>query len=164
MAITPAALRSELLSDPTSLGYAPLVAARDDQGLADLLNLPRDGTNGGPAITVRRADIASRDIWEAIEVTDFPALSGNPSATQLSRERQYLAWLSGLAAIPRVRLLNDDGSNTPVIANLQAMFPGGSGTRARLTALAQRPGSRAEQLFGRDTFVTIADVAEALNA
>jgi hypothetical protein len=43
------------------------------------------------------------------------------------------------------------------------MFPAGSGTRNRLTALATRSGSRAEQLFGRRVSVSHGDVATALN-
>ena len=49
--------------------------------------------------------------------------------------------------------------NTPVIANFQVMFPAGSGTRARLIALASRNGSRAEQLFGVGVQITHADVS-----
>jgi hypothetical protein len=61
-----------------------------------------------------------------------------------------------------IRLLNDDGSNTPVIANLQGIFPAGSPTRNRLIALAVRNGSRAEQLFGTNVVVSSGDVAAAL--
>lgn len=163
MALTPAqyvALKSELNNDPRAYGYAPLRTSGSDNALADLLNLVRDGTNG-TAIPIRRADIASKELWEAIDVTDMTALPGAPTATQLSAERRQLAWLTGLPAIPRIRLLNDDGSNTPAVANLLAIFPA-SGTRTRLTALASRNGSRAEELFGRDVRLTDADVAIAL--
>lgn len=168
MALTTAqlqALKTELLTDPVGYGYAadgPTTPTPNVQGLADKLNLVRDGANGGPAITVRKDAIASKDIYEAIDIGDYTALPGNPNASQLSTERRFLAWLTGLAAIPTVRLLNDDGSNTPVITNLQTAFPAGSGTRTRLVALASRNGSRAEQLFGRNAVVTYHEVASAL--
>lgn len=164
MTLTPAqyqALKTELNADPRAYGYAPLRASGSDNALADLLNLVRDGTNIGPAIPIRRADISSKELWEAIDVADMTALPGSPSVAQLSAERRNLAWLSGLPAIPRLRLLNDDGSNTPAVANLLAIFPA-SPTRTRITALASRNGSRAEELFGRDTRLTDADVAVAL--
>lgn len=147
-----AILRTELATDPLGLGYAAEPSA---QLVADLLTLVR------PALIVRRADISAAEIAAAIDVADFPALSGNPNAQQLSRERQYLAWLAAILSVPAVRLLHDDGSPTPVIANFQVMFPAGTGTRARLVALAERPGSRAEQLFGPGVRVTHEDVAQA---
>jgi hypothetical protein len=62
-----------------------------------------------------------------------------------------------------VRLFNDDGSNGPVALNLIAMFTAGSGTLTRLTALAQRQGSRAEQLFGVGVRVSASDIGAALS-
>lgn len=164
MALTPAqyqTLKTELLTDPRGYGYAPLRTSGSDNALADLLNLVRDGTNTGPAIPIRRVDVLSKELWEAIDVGDMTALPGSPTAAQLSTERRQLAWLTGLPAIPRIRLLNDDGSNTPAVTNLLAIFPV-SGTRTRITALASRNGSRAEELFGRDTRITDTDVAIAL--
>lgn len=164
MAIDYLALKNELLNDPIGYGYAPFVASGADNVLADMLNIIRNGTNGGPAITMRKSDVNSKDIWESIDIADFPALSQNPTNTQLSTERRSLSWLEGLANIPNIRLLNDDGSDTPVIKNLQGIFPAGSGTRTRLIALATRNGSRAEQLFGRDTIIIDSDIAKARGA
>lgn len=156
MSMTAAALRTELQTDPAALGYAALVASGNDAGLASLLNAPRAG------IAVRRADISTQELAEAILVTDFTALPANPTAAQLSSERRYLAWLTGLLAGSAVRLLNDDGTDTPVVANLKAIFAAGTGTHTRLVALASRQGSRAEQLWGRGATVGASDVAAAL--
>jgi hypothetical protein len=164
MAINYTALKTELETDPIGYGYAPFYAAGDNGALADMLNLVRDGTNGGPAISIRKSDVASKDIWEAIAIDDFPALPANPNNTQLSTERRSLSWLEGLANIQTIRLLNNDGSNTPVIANLQGIFPAGTGTRNRLIALASRNGSRAEQLFGANVRLTNEDIAKAREA
>lgn len=162
MAMTLAALKTEIQTDPQTYGYAAHVAAGEPELIAEKLNKVRDGTDGEAAITLRRADISPQELWGAISVADYTALPGNPTAAQLSTERRYLSWLTGLSAQPKVRLLNDDGSDGPVIANLNAMFGAGTGTRNRIAALANRFGSRAEQLFGADTVVSIQDVSDAL--
>src|SRR3990167_2587738 len=164
MAIDYIVLKNEILTDPLTYGYAAFVAAGEPENVAAALNKVRDGLDGETAITVRKADVASKDIWEAISIADFPALPSNPNATALSTERRSLSWLEGLANIPTIRLLNDDGSNTPVIGNLQGMFPAGTGTRNRLIALGQRFGARAEQLFGTGTVISITDVSIALRS
>jgi hypothetical protein len=146
------ALKTELDTDPLGLGYAQ---AASDVAVADLLNLPR------AAIRIRRADVASAEIAAAIAVADYAALSGNPTAAQLSTERRFLAWLTAILAVPSLRLANDDGSNGPVITNFQAMFGAGTGTRTRLMALAERDGSRAEQLFGAGVAVSYTSVGQA---
>jgi hypothetical protein len=156
MAINYTTLKNEILNDPNAYGYAEHVTAGSNQAIADLLNLPR------VAITIRKSDVSSKDIIEAIAISDFPALAQNPTNAQLSTERRSLAWLECLMNVDMVRLLNDDGSDTPVIANLEGMFPVGTGTRNRLRALAVRAGSRAEQLFGTNTFISSSDVAQAL--
>lgn len=162
MVLSLPALKTEIQTDPNAYGYAAHVAAGSTQAVADLLNLARTGLNGGPAITVRKSDVSSKSIWEAIDIADFPALPANPNNTQLSTERRSLSWLEGLANIGMIRLLNDDGSDTPVVTNLQGIFPQGSATRSRLLALASRFGSQAEQLFGVGVVISNVDVAAAL--
>lgn len=156
MAIDYAALKTELNTDPTALGYAAPRTAGDDVTLAGIVNLLR------ATIQIRRADISASEIANAIDVADYTALPGSPTAAQLSSERRFLAWITGILTVGSVRLLNDDGTNAPAITNFQAMFPAGSATRTRLLALASRNGSRAEQLFGAGTVITSADVAKAL--
>lgn len=169
MSINFTALKNELNNDPVSLGYAPFIALGDDVSLAAILNFVRNGVTPcpvnnvvGAAVTVRRKDISSAEIILAIDVTDYTALPTNPNNTQLSNERRFLSWLECLTNVPQVRLINDDGTDTPVITNLQAMFPGGTGTRTRLVALAIRSGSRAELLFGVGTNITPDNVGQAL--
>lgn len=151
-----AALKTELQSDPTAKGYAPLLQTQEWGQVAALLNARNAGT-------IRRTRISKQDIVEAILVTDFTALASNPTAAALSSERRYLAWLATLVSLESVRLLNADGTDTPIVANLKAMFPDGSGTRTRLIALAQRTGSRAEtiSLVPEDGVVSADDVMNA---
>ena len=94
-----------------------------------------------------RNDIAAAQFANAIRLSDFIALS----AAQQS-------WLQ-LVVAQRVI----DATQANLRADILAVFPaGGAGTRANLTALAQRSGSRAEQLFGTGTLLTANDVARAL--
>jgi hypothetical protein len=162
--LTPAQLtqlRTEINTDPNGRGYAPLRTAMNDAGLATALNLPRTGANGGPAITFRRANIASSEILNAVVVADYPALQANPSAAQLSSERRYLSWLTALMAVPQVRLSNDDGTDAPAMVNLKVMF-NGTPTGTRLGAIATRFGSVAEFMFGQFVVLTDSDVSQAL--
>jgi hypothetical protein len=162
MTVNISGLTSELLNDPVGYGYSNFIQNGDDAGLAFQLNLVRTGSNGGPQIIVKRSDISKSDVWHAIDVGDYTALPANPNNTQLSQERRFLSWMEGLANIDRVQLLNNDGSDTQVFKNFNAMFPSGTGTRDRLLNLATRNGSRSEQLFGTNSFVTILNIAQAL--
>lgn len=140
MAITLAALAAELQNDPTTLGYAPSITAGNDQGLADMLNLVR-GT-----ITVFRNDVKADEVIGATVVSDFTALTAG-------QQNYYLA----LVSQPVI-----DVSNSNVRSNLASLFPAVSATRSNLATLAQRNGSRAEQLWGVGTIVGVLDVAHAL--
>ena len=131
-----ARLRTELTTDPVTLGYGTMTDAQASDALNSL-------TTGR---IYRRPDISPAEIWENMELSDYPALAGSPNAAALSNERRDLAWLSGLANLPSIRLLNDDGTDTQIRLKLAAMFPAGSGTRTRLLALSQRTVSRAEEL------------------
>ena len=155
MPFTLAQLKSELQSDPTALGYNS--AGRNDTDMAAKINLPRAG------ISIRRIDVSSAEIWSAINVVDMIAIAAAPSATQLSTERRQLTWLQGVATIPTLRLINDDGTDTILITMAKSIFTAASPTLIRLNALSVRLGSRAEQLYGRDTFVQVSDISKALN-
>ena len=164
MAISYPALKSEINNDPLAYGYQAFVTAAEPENVAALLNKVRKGDDGEAAITFMRSNITSKELWEAINVADYTALPGSPTAAQLSAERRYLSWMGGLPAIGTVRLLNDDASDGPVITNLKAMFPSNTGTYARLALLVTRYGSRAEQLFGQGVVVSNQDVATALQS
>lgn len=171
MAINYATLTTEIQSDPRGYGYATPLAAGSDTGVADLLNRVRDGT-GGPVpngtvplnptaaggvasgiITIRRTDITGSEVFHAILTAD---LVNSPNALQAQ-------WYNALITAPfPIRLLNADGSATPVRDNVIALVRAGTPTLQRLGALETRPGSRAEELFGPNTRVSADDVARAL--
>lgn len=126
MAVDPTALKTELQTDPTGLGYGPWVANGADATLADLLNEPRAG------ITVFRGLI---DTWELIAATvrsEYDALL--PDGKQLYQTLVSAGTL--------------DVTDASIRALLAGLFPAGSSTRANLIARVSRRGSRAEQLFG----------------
>ena len=175
MPIDYAALRTELTTDPRGYGYN--AAARNDTLMAEIIDTIRDGTNppanptgGTPAgnadghIDIKRSDVKASEIVLAIDLGDMPSLPTNPNNSQLSQERRSLAYLQMLSCMTDpVQLLNDDGSNTPVVSNVAGIFTAGSATLTRLNALRTRFGSRAEELFGRDTIITADDIGKALN-
>lgn len=120
-----AALRTELLTDPAGLGYAPLIAGGADQSLADVLNAPRAG------VVAQVFDVATSDVVNCIVPSEYNALT--------AAARDYLALLCGTERISIV-------PGGQVRAGLKALFPAASGTRANLVALLDRPGSRADYL------------------
>lgn len=148
MAIDLAVLNTELTTDSNNYGYAALIAIGNDQGLADMLNLPR------AAISMPRPDVNPLEILEAISVDDFIASSG----------QQLLmgSWFESITQYPSIRILKDNGSDTRTMTNFMRILKNGTQSEVRLRALASRQGSRAEALFGVNTTVTNMDIAHAL--
>lgn len=136
------ALKSEIQTDPTGIGYAPMVTAGNHQGIADALNLPR------ATITVRRGVRTGIDVMTGIGLSDFEALV-------VARQQYILALVTPVEGV--------DLSNDVIRANLGTLFPVGSSTRTRLLAVADKnPASRAEQLWGVDTKISAQQVGAAL--
>lgn len=152
MTIDYPALKTELETDPVGYGYAPFVANGSDNVLAEMLNTVRAGTDGFPAITVRRADIRPSEVLEAVDVRDFVA---NPSVA-------WTSWFESATRLDAMRLLNDDGTDTLILKNLKRILTDTNGSQARVVAICNRNGSRAEQLFGTGTLIRDSDVAQAL--
>lgn len=143
-----ATLKIELQTDPNTYGYAAFLPPNPAQWqqAANLLNERRS------TIRMKRDDVQPSEIFHAIAVAD---LVNNPGASQLE---WFNALLHGLFPI---RLLNDDGTDTPVRVNVLGLVRSGTTTLTRLAALQDRDGSRAEQLFGRNVVVTDVDVEAA---
>ena len=162
MSIDPTALRNEILNDPVAIGLKALVSVAEggtgtttkDATIAAVLNFIRDGVTADPdngvvgtAITVFRNDITPKEIVQCIAAADFTA------ATQLNISKLQLLFQS--API--------DATLANVRANFQNLFSGASAaTQNALSAVAQRKGSRAEQLWGTGTTVQSSDVSFAL--
>lgn len=145
MPIDYAALRTEFLTDPNAYGYAPHRLSGNDTELANLINRVR------ASISIPRPDIQPIEILEAIKITDFVANANNLMA----------AWFESICQFPSVRILKTDGTDTRAMTNFMSILANNSQSEARLRSLASRNGSRAEQLFGVNTFITTTDVALA---
>ena len=138
-----AALKSEIQSDPLSLGYAPFVTGGNDAGIVALMNDPTKATTG-PAVAV--TSVPTSDIIDAIVFSEMSAFTTN----QLL---QLLLMLSVSTVNP---------SNANVRAFFAGLFGAATTTRANLIALSTRIGSRAEQLGGAGFVVAQSDVSFAL--
>jgi len=139
---TTAALTSEIQADPMAYGYAAFVAAGNDRGIADALNLVRAGAS-------YKVDVGVIDSYLIVSAI-IPA----ELATRTSAQISQLQLLTGAGRV--------DTAHPNVQAQFQAIFDAATApvSRAALIALAKRQGSRAEQLFG--TKVTLNQVAAAL--
>lgn len=150
MAINYAALKTELQTDPTGLGYAGPLGRGETQVVANILNKARQ------SITIRRSNISPQEVLEVIDSRDF--VTGANTA--------HVAWFESVTQLPSLRLVNDDGADTRILGNLRRILenPGAQNSRARLLEIANRAGSRAEQLFGRDTVIQSSDITIALQS
>jgi len=146
MAIDLAVLKTELVTDPLGLGYAPKVSKGSCGELADILNKVRN------TITVPLAVISAIDLLEAIRVQDFIAGS-NQTPLQA-------AWFQGLLRAESIRILKDNGNDSQILKNIMTLLVNASASETNVRALASRKGSRAEQLFSMN--ITPADVSQAL--
>lgn len=149
---TLAQLNTELTTDPTAVGYAVTITSGDDTATAALINAVN------PAITVKRIDIMPAEVLEAIDFADF--------ATGLNAA--HISWFESATQQRVLRLTAEDGTDTRILKNIKNLLlaNGAAGanpqSRARLNALALRTGSRAEQLWGAGTIVTVPDISHAL--
>lgn len=141
MPIDYAALKTELQNDPAALGYAALITAGNDQGLADALNLVRNGV----PYQINREPIATALFITKMDSAEFAALT----QPQLLRLNTML--IGGAVDI------NDANTQT----SLLGIFPANGASKAAVQALLKRQGSRAEVLFGRGVVVTATDVEYA---
>lgn len=158
-------LKTELLNDPASLGYAAFVDIRNDTALSQILNFVRNGVAqcpvnnvAGAAITINRPDCDPSEILEAIDIRDFAASPAGVTNNQFAS-----AWFESITQFARVRLANPNGSMSRVRQNIDRMVGNANNSQTRLDAVAVRFGHRAEQLFGVGTSVTPNDVSTALN-
>lgn len=151
-------LKTELQNDPRAYGYAPHLPPNPANwnGPADLLNIKRNGANGGPAISIKRIDVTPLEVLEAIDIRDFPASPGQVNNIPLAQ-----SWLESITQFEFIRLFNDNGSQARVKDNLDRLVGNGNNSQTRLNAVGLRDGSRAEELFGRGSVITDVNVEAA---
>lgn len=156
MAIDYGALKAECQNNPNAYSYtdtasnttltlAQWYAAGADAVCAAILNRRRG------AITIPRSDVVPQEILEAIRIQDLNTTTNIVAGS----------WFESVMQSPTMRLLKTDGTDTRVLTNIMFLLSNGSGSEARLRALATRTGSRAEQLFGEATVISTADMIAA---
>lgn len=143
-----AALKSELVNDPASLGFSALISTGNHDSIASSLNQVRSGTAAdGKPYSIFRNDISPKEIVNSIASADFS------TATALQIQKLNLLFVAGVI----------DATLTNVRANMQNIFSSASaGTIAALAAIASRNGSRVEVLFGIGSSIVSNDIAIAL--
>lgn len=133
---TLAGLQSERTNDPAALGYA----GKTDAQVAALINT-------ATATSVFRNDIKTAEIVGTIVAADFVSLSA--------------------VQIAKLQLMLTNGVFDATVSNTRTIFlgifTGMTNTITALTALAQRPGTRAEVLWGTGTIVTERQCGQARN-
>ena len=138
------AIKAEISNDPNTYGYvAP--PAIDDVGNADKLNLVRD------TIAIERMDIPATEIAKNINRQEYGAA--------VLQDRQWIDLMLSAGLI-------DARSGTEARTGLLGIFGAGTTTRANLSALLTRDGSRIEQMYQQGLIsqtgnVTPSDVANA---
>src|SRR5262245_15690249 len=141
MAINYAQLKTEYLTDPTSIGYGPFVSTGNDLKLADLINTPGSGPGD-------RATLASEEFQAAVVAAEYGALTD-----PFRQLWQALLISSAQRGVP---------IKSPAIrSQITSIWGPATTTRSNLATLQQKSGSRAEVLFGDGTFIQPSDVARA---
>lgn len=136
-------LHEEIENDPEGLGYKINGNWKEDQDIADLINDPNLGA------TIQRQFVQPQEIIEQITFTDWDAISQSA--------RLYIQLLPALSNISTIQ----DG--TEVRANLLSIFGAGTDTRVNLINVVERPGSRAEVLWGEGKVVSLGEIGRAAN-
>jgi hypothetical protein len=157
---TYAALASEINTDPTALGYAPLVTLGSDAVLAALLN-QRPGsfspaktwTTPAPLIPIATVlQWGATGPLAAIQAAQTSQIAGIPSIA--------IASILGFQS-----LATFDVSDARNLQSLAIFVQAGVLTQAQvnaLLALGVAPASRAEVLFGIGTTVGLSEISKAL--
>jgi len=146
------ALKTELQTDPKSLGYAPYLATGNNNALANLLNEVHDSSSGtgDPEYEVTVNGVSVRDAMKKIVPSEYAAL------TEAKRDgwRDILV----LAQIEGGLIPNTDTDIRSFIQDIWATTT----TLANFAELETRDGSRAEALFGADTVIDDDDIVRAM--
>lgn len=152
--MTPAALKTEIQSDPLALGYAAFIASGNDMVLAALLN----AITGPGAATISRTAVTRGALLRGI----IPALdqlaSGVDSVGVAIPPATSAKWRNRFDALRASD--SEVALDAPLGGMLQQLVTDKLTSQPYIDAITKRTGSRAEVLFG--AAVTHIDVANAL--
>lgn len=140
--MTDAALLDELTNDPAGLGYAGKMAAEK----VALLNAPKAGVTFPVMVPVANV---------------LQILGSAPFRAAALPEPGRTGWLESLANIRalQVGLFPSDPGVSALFTQAVAAGVVTAEEKAQLDALGVRMGSRAEEIFGEGTIISLNDVA-----
>ena len=140
--LTLSALRTELLTDPTGIGYSTAVTRADHNTLVDLVN------RSAASYVVSIGTVTAINLQSVVVASEYAVLSGG------QRDLWNAVLTAATGGVPI--------SNTAIRAQVAVVWSAGTTTRSNLLALDTRTGTRAEVLFGEGVRVTSTDVQKAL--
>ena len=133
-------LKVELETDPNGYGYAAHIAAGSMGLLAELINQLRS------ELPVTRRIVTRYELINILHLNEYFALSPAKQALWAGYIREGV----------------DTDAAPEMKAQIEALFAPTDITFAGLQIIWSRDGSRAEELWGRDTTVTVAECSAAL--
>lgn len=148
-------LKDELENDPEKIGYAVLTKDGRDQDIADLLNTK--DRPGRKLVDLWRVKLAAIENGYWINIKLAAATSQNETVRAVAD--------TVISYVDDVRFSNIDMDRLSTLTMLGVLVAGGVMTQAQandLSALANATLSRCEELFGPDSTVNAADIADAL--
>jgi hypothetical protein len=154
-------LKTEFQTDPRGYGYAGQMNPRNDDMLARLINFARDGVTVPPAgvagqsIKINQATVNTGLIRGATTLGAFGGLNVD--------EKDWFSWLTANGEIPVNAETLQQLAGVPDSAGSMWLLADRPAMNAAMEAIMRKWGSRAEELFGRGTVVSIDDVGKALN-
>lgn len=135
-------LKTEILTDPATLGYQPFIDIGNDQAIAELLNSLTD-------VDTLRKNIKREEIFNNIIFADYLLLSDAKRAL--------------LSLIFQLTDGEIDATNSAIQEAFAEVFGNTSTTYTQLTVMATRKQTRAEVVLGVNIpTITSSDVAQAL--
>lgn len=145
------ALKNELINDPLALGYAPYVAANDDETLASMLNVKNVTSSQEVSVSKTFVYLLRKQKWETLENaagnTASPAHSSAYGLYKLA-SREDLSW----------DWMSTEGQS--FLSNLVTNSILTAQQRTDLENICKITISRAQSLFGSD--VSPGDISIAL--
>ena len=146
-------LNTELTTDPITMGYN---AAGDDGGDSDKINdVALRQTKAVPVDADQDNFVTAIDLQEAVVGAEWSSNLAGSTNEHLRR-----LWHIIIESVGIEGSINANATN--LSSQVVEIFGVGTTTRANLVALQTRAGNRAEELFGRTSFVSFAAIAKAL--
>jgi len=155
MPIDYAVLKTEIQTDPNTLGYA----GKGDQNIADILNNPKIATLSRGIVPASQfyGDLANLSVPYKVKL-----VPDNASPVEVSAG-VFVPIAAVKQAVDDLKYSMEVNTAAPSVQGLlgaSVLF--GALSQAEMTDLIMRKGSRAEALFGAGTFISNNDVSFAL--